>query len=76
MSLPLTAQGNGLQLRGLGRIAPQQTQITGTLPRQFDLKVHIGSGGYQATGTARFICHPDSTGEYYIYRWIDESDQH
>lgn len=37
MSLPLTAQGNGLQLRGLGRIAPQQTQITGTLPRQFDL---------------------------------------
>lgn len=46
------------------------------LPRQFDLKVHIGSGGYQATGTARFICHPDSTGEYYIYRWIDESDQH
>ncbi len=46
------------------------------LPRQFNLQVYIGSGGFQATGTARFICHPDSTGEYYIYRWYDESDQH
>lgn len=48
------------------------------MPRQFDLKVYFGSegGGYQATGTARFVCRPDSTGEYYIYRWFDESDQH
>ena len=37
MSLPLTAHSNGLQLRGPGWVAPQQTQITGTLPRQFDL---------------------------------------
>lgn len=48
------------------------------LPRVFDLKVYTdGSGtqGYRATGTARFICRPDTTsGEYYIWQWYDESD--
>lgn len=46
------------------------------LPRSFDLYVYTNSGGttgYHAQGTARFICRPDSTGEYYIYRWYDES---
>lgn len=47
------------------------------LPRGFDLYVYTNAGGttgFHATGTARFICRPDSTGEYYIYLWYDESE--
>jgi hypothetical protein len=45
----------------------------------FDLKVYTDlSGpqpeGYRATGQARFICRPDSTGEYYIWQWWDQSE--
>ena len=46
------------------------------LPRGFDLNVYtdVSQGsGFHAQGTARFVCRPDSTGEYYIYRWFDES---
>ena len=45
----------------------------------FDLKVYTDiSGpqpeGYRATGQAKFICRPDSTGEYYIWQWWDQSE--
>ena len=46
------------------------------LPRNFDLYVYTnsaGTEGFHAQGLARFVCRPDSTGEYYIYRWFDES---
>lgn len=67
-----------IELNFLGSTDIQWSGSTDTtireLPRTFDLKVYIGEGGFRATGTARFVCRPDSTGEYYIYLWYDESD--
>jgi len=47
------------------------------LPRTFDLKVYTNaahSEGYRAAGSALFICREDSTGEWYIWKWWDDSD--
>jgi hypothetical protein len=48
------------------------------LLRTFDLKVYTNtaqSNGYRATGSALFICRPDTnTGEWYIWQWWDQSD--
>lgn len=47
------------------------------LIRTFDLKVYTDeaqSQGYRATGDALFICREDSTGEWYIWQWWDQSD--
>ena len=58
MSLALTAQGNGLQLRGLGRAAPQQAQITGTLAGQFDLAlIDAKRVATRLQRTARAVMH-------------------
>ncbi len=46
------------------------------LPRTFDLKVYTDDAhqtGYRASGDALFICREDSTGEWYIWRWYDQS---
>lgn len=44
------------------------------LVRQFDLKVYIDlSSGFYASGGALFICRPDSTGEWYVWKWYDQS---
>ncbi len=64
---------NGTPLEGYPWSGSPDTLIR-ELNRTFDLKVYIGEGGFRATGTARFVCRPDSTGEYYIYLWYDESD--
>jgi len=53
------------------------TGITREMTRSFTLKVYTdGSGihGYQATGSAKFVIRPDSTGQYYIWQWWDESE--
>jgi hypothetical protein len=49
------------------------------LQRTFELKVYYtlpGSPyeGSQASGTALFICRSDSTGEWYIWKWFDQSE--
>ena len=47
------------------------------LDRTFDLKVYTDeaqSQGYHASGSALFICREDSTGEWYIWQWWDQSD--
>lgn len=47
------------------------------LPRTFDLKVYLDdahSTGFRASGTALFICRPDSLGEWYIWQWFDQSN--
>ncbi len=48
------------------------------LQRTFDLKVYTNTAqndGYRATGSALFICRPDTnTGEWYIWQWWDQSD--
>ena len=46
------------------------------LQRTFELKVFTTiSPGYIATGSALFICRPDTTtGEWYIWQWWDLSD--
>ncbi len=48
------------------------------LPRTFDLKVYTDeaqSSGFRASGSALFICRPDTnTGEWYIWQWWDQSD--
>jgi hypothetical protein len=54
----------------------QDTTAT-ILIRTFQLKVYTdyqSSQGYQASGSAHFICRPDSTGEFYIWQWYDLSD--
>ena len=44
------------------------------LIRQFDLKVYLDfSNGYYAAGGSLFICRPDSTGEWYVWKWFDQS---
>lgn len=45
------------------------------LQRTFSLKVYMNPNGYIATGSALFICRPDTnTGEWYIWQWWDLSD--
>jgi hypothetical protein len=45
------------------------------LIRQFDLKVYLNPySGYRGSGNAFFICKPDSSGEWYIWKWYDQSD--
>lgn len=47
------------------------------LIRGFDLKVYTNSSqttGFMASGDALFICRPDSTGEWYIWQWWDQSN--
>ncbi len=45
------------------------------LPRTFDLKVYtVGVEGFCASGSALFVCRPDSTGEWYVWQWWDQSD--
>lgn len=47
------------------------------LPRTFDFKVYCEptqAGYYRATGTALFICRQDSTSEWYVWLWYDQSD--
>lgn len=45
------------------------------LVRQFELKVYIDLfNGFIASGGAIFICRPDSTGEWYVWKWFDQSD--
>jgi len=53
------------------------TGLSYQLPRTFDLKVYTDeaqSSGYIASGSALFICRPDSTGEWYIWQWWDQSN--
>jgi hypothetical protein len=47
------------------------------LTRTFDLKVYTDeaqSQGFRASGDALFICRKDSTGEWYIWQWWDQSE--
>jgi hypothetical protein len=49
------------------------------LPRTFDLKVYYtipGSPyeGSQASGQAVFVCRQDPDGEWYIWKWFDQSE--
>lgn len=45
------------------------------LVRQFDLKVYVDLvSGFIASGGTLFICRPDSTGEWYVWKWYDQSD--
>ncbi len=44
------------------------------LDRTFNLKVYAEPQGYMASGSALFICRQDSTGEWYIWQWWDQSD--
>lgn len=53
------------------------TGLSLQLQRTFDLKVYTNeahSDGYRASGSALFICREDSTGEWYIWQWWDDSD--
>ncbi len=53
------------------------TGLSLALPRTFDLKVYTDGGhttGYRASGSALFICREDSTGEWYVWQWWDQSD--
>jgi hypothetical protein len=53
------------------------TGLSLQLTRTFDLKVYTDeaqSQGYRASGDALFICREDSTGEWYIWQWWDQSD--
>jgi hypothetical protein len=44
------------------------------LVRIFDLKIYVDLFyGFIASGGALFICSPDSTGEWYIWQWYDQS---
>jgi len=57
--------------------AGDSTGTTMDIGRQFDLKVYTdqaGTQGYRATGQAEFYCTQDSTGQYRIWKWIDESE--
>ena len=45
----------------------------------FDLKIYYsipGSPyeGYQASGSALFICRPDLNDDWYIWMWFDQSE--
>ena len=49
------------------------------LQRTFDLKVYYTMAGSpyqgsQASGVAIFVCRPDSIGEWYIWKWFDQSE--
>jgi hypothetical protein len=51
------------------------------LPRTFDLKVYtnLGGGGggvegFRASGEALFVCRTDPQGEWYIWKWYDQSE--
>ncbi len=54
------------------------TGVTLQLPRSFDLNIYYWTGeeqsGYRAAGEAVFLCKPDGTGEYKIWRWLDQSE--
>lgn len=55
------------------------TGTTLMLVRSFWLKIYYwdpdqGPTGYSAEGIAVFLCKPDSTGEYKIWRWLDQSE--
>jgi len=53
------------------------TGSTLQLVRSFDLKVYYYLGGeqrgFRASGQAVFLCKPDESGEYKIWRWEDQS---
>ncbi len=45
------------------------------LIRFFSLKVYIDLfNGFIASGNACFICRPDSIGEWYVWKWFDQSE--
>jgi len=53
------------------------TGMSLALPRTFDLKVYTDGAhttGYRASGSSLFICREDSTGEWYVWQWWDQSD--
>jgi hypothetical protein len=53
--------------------SPDSTVIAA--PRDFVLLVHLSNGGgFIATGAAEFVCSPDSSGEYLIALWNDQSE--
>lgn len=71
-SIELTLSGTS-QSPWTGDSTGQSLQLT----RTFDLKVYTSEDppeGYRASGEALFICRPDSTGEWYIWQWWDQSD--
>jgi hypothetical protein len=71
-SIELTLSGTS-QSPWTGDSTGQSLQLT----RTFDLKVYTSEDppeGYRASGDALFICRPDSTGEWYIWQWWDQSD--
>lgn len=71
-SIELTLSGTQ-QAPWTGDSTGQSLQLT----RTFDLKVYTNeaqSQGYRASGDALFICRQDSTGEWYIWQWWDQSE--
>lgn len=81
------AMFNGVELIELTFTGNQQYPWMGDptneslcLPRTFDLKVYTSIGGpggvegWRASGSAQFICRTDSSGEWYIWQWFDESE--
>lgn len=76
---------NNVSSIDLGLDGNQQSPWTGDptgqsyqLQRTFNLKVYTQANppeGYMASGSALFICRPDTTtGEWYIWQWWDLSD--
>lgn len=52
-------------------------QTSYALPRTFDLKVYTDGAhttGFRASGEALFVCREDSTGEWYVWQWWDQSE--
>ncbi len=71
-SIELTLSGNS-QSPWTGDSTGRSLQLT----RTFDLKVYTSENppqGYRASGDALFICRQDSTGEWYIWQWWDQSE--
>ncbi|OPL20031.1 MAG: hypothetical protein AVO35_00810 [Candidatus Aegiribacteria sp. MLS_C] len=71
-TIELTLSGDS-QSPWTGDSTGQSLQLT----RTFDLKVYTSDDppeGFRASGEALFICRPDSTGEWYIWQWWDQSE--
>ncbi len=75
-SLFTTSEIDSITLTFLGDedipVSPDST--VRELTRTFDLKVYFGECGFHSFGTVVFICSRDSTGEYSIPIWYDQSD--
>ncbi len=74
-----TVYGIELEMNGSSQI-PWSGDTTGQslqLSRTFDLKVYLDQtleNGYRASGTALFICRQDTSGDWYIWQWWDQSE--